>query len=134
MYRIDLLSRIPIYEQIIEQTEKFITAGVLKSGDALPSVRSLSMSLHANPNTVQRAFTELERRGLISTFQGKGCFIRPDAKKSLSAKARERLGELKELCRELIAAGVSRDEIIKEINYITTDTDTKGVDLNDKTE
>lgn len=127
MYRIDLLSRVPIYEQIISQTEKYIITGVLKPGDALPSVRGLSLSLHANPNTVQRAFTELERRGLISTFQGKGCFIRPDAKDVLSDKARQRLGEVKELCQELIAAGVSRDEIIKEINNITLDNETKGV-------
>ncbi|MBR4256180.1 MAG: GntR family transcriptional regulator [Clostridia bacterium] len=127
MYRIDLLSRVPIYEQIISQTEKYIITGVLKPGDALPSVRGLSLSLHANPNTVQRAFTELERRGLISTFQGKGCFIRPDAKDVLSDKARQRLGEVKELCQELIAAGVSRDEIIREINNITLDNETKGV-------
>lgn len=127
MYRIDLLSRVPIYEQIIAQTEKYIITGVLKPGDALPSVRGLSLSLHANPNTVQRAFTELERRGLISTFQGKGCFIRPDAKDVLSDKARQRLGEVKELCQELIAAGVSRDEIIREINNITLDNETKGV-------
>ena len=127
MYRIDLLSRVPIYEQIISQTEKYIITGVLKPGDALPSVRGLSLSLHANPNTVQRAFTELERRGLISTFQGKGCFIRPDAKDVLSDKARQRLGEVKELCQELIAAGVSRDEIIIEINNITLDNETKGV-------
>ncbi len=132
MYRIDLLSRIPIYEQITEQTEKFIIAGVLKPGDALPSVRSLSMSLHANPNTVQRAFTELERRGLISTFQGKGCYVRPDAKDVLTAKARQRLGELKDLCRELIAAGIGAEEIIKEINNIS-DNETKGVDRYDKT-
>ena len=127
MYRIDLLSRVPIYEQIISQTEKYIITGVLKPGDALPSVRGLSLSLHANPNTVQRAFTELERRGLISTFKGKGCFIRPDAKDVLSDKARQRLGEVKELCQELIAAGVSRDEIIREINNITLDNETKGV-------
>ncbi len=127
MYRIDLLSRVPIYEQIISQTEKYIITGVLKPGDALPSVRGLSLSLHANPNTVQRAFTELERRGLIITFQGKGCFIRPDAKDVLSDKARQRLGEVKELCQELIAAGVSRDEIIREINNITLDNETKGV-------
>ncbi len=121
MYRIDLLSRVPIYEQIIEQTKKFIIAGVMKPGDALPSVRSLSLSLHANPNTVQRAFTELERRGLISTLQGKGCFIRPDAKEILSARAKERLSEVTALCRELILAGVDKSEIIKEINNITVD-------------
>ena len=126
MYRIDLLSRVPIYEQIIGQTEKFIIAGVLSPGDALPSVRSLSLSLHANPNTVQRAFTELERRGLINTLQGKGCFVRPDAKEILTARAKERLSEVTALCRELILAGVDKADIIKEINNISADDKKKG--------
>ncbi len=118
MYRIDLLSRIPIYEQIIAQTEKFITSGVLKPGDALPSVRSLSIMLHANPNTVARAFTELDRAGIICTVQGKGCFVTDDAKQILKKKAKEKLADVTALCRELIAAGVGKDEIIAEINNI----------------
>ena len=118
MYRIDLLSRIPIYEQIIEQTKRFIAAGVLKPGDALPSVRSLSNSLHANPNTVARAFTELDRAGIICTVQGKGCFVKDDAKKILQVKAKEKLKDVVLLCEELIASGVDRDEIIAEINKI----------------
>ena len=120
MYRIDLLSRIPIYEQIITQTEKLIASGVLKPGDALPSVRSLSMSLHANPNTVARAFTELDRAGLICTVQGKGCFVTDNAKQILKKKAKEKLSDLTALCRELISAGISKDEIISEINNINT--------------
>lgn len=118
MYRIDLLSRVPIYEQITEQTEKFIIAGMLKPGDALPSVRSLSTSLHANPNTVARAFTELDRAGLICTVQGKGCFVTDNAKQILKNKAKDRLAEVAALCKELIAAGIGKDEIIAEINNI----------------
>ena len=123
MYRIDLLSRVPIYEQITEQTEKFIIAGVLKPGDALPSVRSLSTSLHANPNTVARAFTELDRAGLICTMQGKGCFVTDNAKQILKNKAKDRLAEVAALCKELIAAGIGKDEIIAEINNIKENKD-----------
>ena len=123
MYRIDLLSRVPIYEQITEQTEKFIISGVLKPGDALPSVRSLSTSLHANPNTVARAFTELDRAGLICTVQGKGCFVTDNAKQILKNKAKDRLAEVAALCKELIAAGIGKDEIIAEINNIKENKD-----------
>ena len=123
MYRIDLLSRVPIYEQITEQTEKFIIAGVLKPGDALPSVRSLSTSLHANPNTVARAFTELDRAGLICTVQGKGCFVTDNAKQILKNKAKDRLAEVAALCKELMAAGIGKDEIIAEINNIKENKD-----------
>ena len=126
MYRIDLLSRVPIYEQITEQTEKFIISGVLKPGDALPSVRSLSTSLHANPNTVARAFTELDRAGLICTVQGKGCFVTEAAKQIIKKKSKERLSDVSALCRELIAAGITKDEIIAEINKINTDAQKKG--------
>ncbi|MBQ7700694.1 MAG: GntR family transcriptional regulator [Clostridia bacterium] len=123
MYRIDLLSRVPIYEQITEQTEKFIISGVLKPGDALPSVRSLSTSLHANPNTVARAFTELDRAGLICTVQGKGCFVTDNAKQILKNKAKDRLAEVAALCKELIAAGIGKGEIIAEINNIKENKD-----------
>ncbi len=126
MYQIDLLSRVPIYEQIITQTKKLIAAGVLKPGEALPSVRSLSMSLHANPNTVARAFTELDREGVICTVQGKGCFVTEAAKQIIKKKSKERLSDVSALCRELIAAGITKDEIIAEINKINTDAQKKG--------
>ena len=67
MYQIDVMSRTPVYEQIIRQTEEFILKGVLKPGDRMPSVRTLSVELSVNPNTIQKAIAELDRRTLIKS-------------------------------------------------------------------
>ncbi|MBO4423553.1 MAG: GntR family transcriptional regulator [Clostridia bacterium] len=118
MYQIDPLSRVPIYEQIADMTEKLVLSGVLKPGDALPSVRSLSVQLHTNPNTVAKAFAELDSRGIVQSAPGRGCYIRPDAADALKRRARARLAELAQLCRTLKAAGVDREEVISEINKV----------------
>ena len=69
MYQVDVMSRVPVYEQIVEQTKKFILSGILTAGDQIPTVRQLSASLSLNPNTVQKAFKELDRQGLIYSAQ-----------------------------------------------------------------
>ncbi|EEC56496.1 transcriptional regulator, GntR family [[Bacteroides] pectinophilus ATCC 43243] len=79
MYQIDVISRTPVYEQIIRQTEEFILKGVLKPGDRMPSVRTLSVELSVNPNTIQKAIAELDRRTLIKSVPGKGSFISDNA-------------------------------------------------------
>ena len=65
MFVVDVMSRVPVYEQIIKQVEEQVLTGILKEGDKLPSVRSLSVKLSINPNTIQKAYTELDRRQLI---------------------------------------------------------------------
>lgn len=75
MFSIDFQSRIPIYEQIVSQVEQFIISGIIKENDQLPSVRQVAFELGINPNTIQRAYTELERKGVIITVMGKGSFI-----------------------------------------------------------
>ena len=65
MFMIDPMSRQPVYEQIIRQMERFILSGMLAPGDQLPSVRSLSLELSINPNTIQKAYSELDVRGII---------------------------------------------------------------------
>lgn len=77
MFTIDKYSRVPIYEQIIEQVEMHIALGDLAPESLLPSVRSLSVELSVNPNTLQKAYAELERRGLCYSVPGNGCFISP---------------------------------------------------------
>ncbi len=71
MFVIDVMSRVPVYEQIINQVEEQILTGLLNSGDKMPSVRSLSVSLSINPNTIQKAYTELDRKA-YSHSSGKG--------------------------------------------------------------
>ena len=111
MFQIDPLSKIPIYEQIIDQLERFVISGALCAGDPLPSVRSLSVSLRANPNTIQKAYSELDSRGVIRSVPGKGCFVREGAAEILKSREKSRLEELTRLCLELKAAGVTEEEM-----------------------
>lgn len=75
MIIIDYKDRRPIYEQIVERFQELILKGALEPESQLPSVRNLAMELSINPNTIQRAYTELERLGYIYTVKGKGSFI-----------------------------------------------------------
>ena len=111
MFQIDPLSKIPIYEQIINQLERFVISGALQAGDPLPSVRSLSVSLKANPNTIQKAYSELDGRGVIRSVPGKGCFVCEGAADILKSREKSRLSDLTRLCLELKAAGVTEEEM-----------------------
>ena len=81
MIRIDTSSFTPFYEQVKAQLRTRIRSGSLRPGDALPSIRELASSLLLNPNTVARAYRELEQEGWISTRKGKGCFVSETALK-----------------------------------------------------
>ncbi|MFR1765943.1 MAG: GntR family transcriptional regulator [Lachnospira sp.] len=113
MFVIDVMSRTPVYEQIIGQVKEWVLTGILKEGDKLPSVRGLSVKLSINPNTIQKAYTELDRTGIIITVPGKGSFIAPEAVKIVSANSREKTDELVSIVKELAYANVSLDELIK---------------------
>ena len=82
MFNIDKMSRTPLYEQLIEQFESCILSGDIGEDGKLPSVRYLSQHLNINPNTLQRAYAEIERRGLCYSVPGNGRFISPDAPSS----------------------------------------------------
>ncbi len=116
MLYIDIMSRTPVYEQIIEQIEKRIGRGLLKEGDQLPSVRSLSIELSVNPNTIQKAYAELDAKGIISSVPGKGCYVLPGAGDILKGIAKKRLSEITSITAELLLAGVTREEIIDAVN------------------
>ena len=75
MFKIDIMSRVPVYEQIIEQMEKFILTGILSAKEQVPSVRSLSVELSVNPNTIQKAYSDLDRREIIYSVPGRGCAL-----------------------------------------------------------
>ena len=79
MFDIDINSRTPIYEQLYRKVIELILKGVLKEQDKLPSVRTLALELHVNANTIQKAYTLLERDGIIYSLAGRGSFIaKPD--------------------------------------------------------
>ena len=115
MFRIDGMSRTPVYEQLIDQVERLVGGGILSPGDQLPSVRSLSIELSINPNTIQKAYSELDSRGIVRSVPGKGCFVSEDAGESLKKAGMEKLYELTDKVCELSAAGVTRDEIMEAV-------------------
>ena len=123
MFVVDVMSRVPVYEQIIKQVEEQVLTGILKEGDKLPSVRSLSVKLSINPNTIQKAYTELDRRQLIITVPGKGSFISEKAIEVVGANSREKMTELNKIIRELALAGVTKEEIINNIEEVVNNTE-----------
>lgn len=123
MFVVDVMSRVPVYEQIIKQVEEQVLTGILKEGDKLTSVRSLSVKLSINPNTIQKAYTELDRRQLIITVPGKGSFISEKAIEVVGANSREKMTELNKIIRELALAGVTKEEIINNIEEVFNNTE-----------
>lgn len=109
---IDSMSRQPVYEQIVDQVEQMILFGLMRPGEQLPSVRSLSLELSINPNTIQKAYAELDGRGIIYTLPGRGGFVSQNAPELLAEARRSRLGTVRELARELALAGVPEDEVL----------------------
>jgi GntR family transcriptional regulator len=81
MIGVDPTSNVPIYLQIVDAVQQLVAAGQLKPGDQLPTVRQLAVDLRINPNTVARAYLELDRKGVISSQQGRGTYVseQPDA-------------------------------------------------------
>lgn len=115
MLSIDKISRTPIYEQIIEQFEEFVMTGVFAEEAQVPSVRTLSQRLSVNPNTLQKAYAELERRGVCASSPGNGRFVAKGAVAMIRARGAERMGELRELTAQLAAMGVDKALLIRAI-------------------
>lgn len=118
MFQIDSMSRKPVYEQIIEQTERMILTDILNSGDQMPSVRSVSMTNSINPRTILKAYTDLDNRGLIQSVPGKGYFVCNNAKENLMQKGREKMNDLSKLISELFMSGITKEEIISFIDEV----------------
>lgn len=118
MFQIDLMSREPVYEQLVNQTEKFILLGILRPGDKMPSVRQLSAELSVNPNTIQKAFTELDRRGIIFSVNGRGNFISEMAVKALQVSRRKELDGIKPQIIDFAIAGITREEMHEYIDSV----------------
>ena len=126
MIVIDKYSRKPIYEQIIDGIEKQIMSGVMGELDKLPSIRELSVALSINPNTIQKAFLELDRAGIIFSNQGRGCFVAADAKEKIRKRKNERIDEFCALARELSLCGIDRETLISKLDEIYDCADKEG--------
>ena len=109
----------PIYEQIKDGFKKLIATGAIGAGEKLPSVRALATQLSINPNTIQRAYAELESEGYTYSIPGKGSFAAPRSEADRARKA-----ELKEhfrtLAAELRSLGVSEEELCALIKEVST--------------
>ena len=112
MFEVDRFGRTPIYEQIMDQAEKLIALGILGGGDQLPSVRALSEQLNVNPNTLQKAYAELERRGICQSVPGSGRYVSTEARERIRSNANEHLREIERLARRVADAGISRQEAV----------------------
>lgn len=104
-FRLDAHSGIPVYRQLIDQVQGAIAMGLLRPGDQLPTVRQVAVELEINPNTVLRAYREMEIRGLLDTQQGTGTFI---AERPTEPARGERDRQLAQLAAEFVSrAGAS---------------------------
>lgn len=109
------MSRKPIYEQLVEQLQSLIVTDVLKPGDMIPSVRSLSRDCGVNPNTVQKAYNELERVGITYSVPGVGRYVSRDAKKKVQRLMSTSDSELKDVVEKLKLSGMGLHEIIEQV-------------------
>lgn len=114
MVQLDYRDARPIYTQIVDNFKSQIAAGILQNGEKLPSVRELAGSLAINPNTIQRAYRELEMTGWIATVAGKGCFV-CGMPQSTSAEQTELLEQFDKTVAALQALGITREDLIRRI-------------------
>lgn len=122
MLEIDPRSSQPIYEQIVNQIKENIMKGIILPGDQLPSIRQLSSNVLANPNTVSKAYQELERTGVIETVRGRGTFIRTDYEAKVDKEIMSEIKlSLKKLIIEMHYMGLSKEDLDKEIEKIYQD-------------
>lgn len=110
MILIDYQDARPIYEQIVEKFEKLIVRGILEPDSQMPSVRSLAMELSINPNTIQKAYAELERRGYLYSVKGRGNYVAFNDRLK-NKKKEELLAKFLALKNEAQELGISKEEI-----------------------
>ena len=112
-FRLDLATGVPVYRQIIDQILGAIASGAIQGGSQLPTVRQLAVDLSVNPNTVVRAYRELEIRGVLTTQQGIGTFVTAEQVRPDEAVRQRQLDQLVgDLLARAGAAGVTADEVL----------------------
>ena len=128
MFQIDVMSRVPVYEQIVQQAERFLVCGILQPGDKLPSVRALSVELSINPNTIQKAYAEMDRRGLVVSVPGRGIFVTEAISEQKNVVRKEKLDQLTVFLKELKELQVTEEMVtacVSEVFKETTSSEKK---------
>ena len=119
-WALEFHSGIPVYMQIIHHVQAAVASGQLKEGDQLPTIRALREKLEVNPNTVAKAYRELQHLGIITAQHGSGYFVAEGAMSRLPAlSTKEKKAKLEELCRRISAEarghGISFDELVTQL-------------------
>ena len=123
-FRLDLRSGVPVYRQIIDQVVGGIAAGTLAAGDQLPTVRQAAVDLSINPNTVVRAYRELEIRGVLETQQGTGTFISHQKVKRDEVERQRRLSRLVgEFVSQAGSAGFTVKDLLEQLHDLQGDSE-----------
>jgi GntR family transcriptional regulator len=121
-FRLDLATGVPAYRQIIDQILGAIASGAIRGGSQLPTVRQLAVDLSVNPNTVVRAYRELEIRGVLTTQQGIGTFVTAEQVRPDEAVRQRQLDQLVgDLLARAGAAGVTADEVLVRLQEFIAD-------------
>ncbi len=117
---VDPRSGVPIYLQVIEQIKRSVALGILSAGEQLPTVKQLALDLTINPNTVAKAYRELERDGVIETAAGRGSFVRSNGSVESTKSAAKDVARdaLESAVREAKSIGLSADDIRELTNTI----------------
>ena len=115
---IDLKDRRPIYEQLIDQIMDMVLHGVMQPGEQLPSVRALAGELAINPNTIQKAYAELERRGITYSVPGRGSFVSAELQVVTEEYRRRILSDARALLEEAHATGMTAQDFLPLIGQV----------------
>jgi GntR family transcriptional regulator len=113
-FRLDPHSGVPVYRQLIDQVQAAIATSALRTGDQLPTVRRVAVDLAINPNTVARAYREMELRGILDTQQGTGTFV---AHNPVETTPAERRRQLAQLVTEFVARAGSAGITVRELSH-----------------
>lgn len=128
MFSIDLTSRTPIYEQIYKKMIELIITGTLRENDQIPSVRSLAKDINVNPNTVAKAYQELERNGIIYSLQGRGSFISKPDNTIIKDAA---LNDFDKTVHDAFQKGITSEELKQRIDKLEAENDNREGDNHD---
>lgn len=116
MFSIDYKNPMPIYEQLVEKIESFIFQGVFKADEQLPSVRQLAMDLSINPNTIQKAYSMLDAKGMTYSVKGRGIFVSSDYQKAKDTRIQVIKEDILDLTKQAESLGVTRTQVINWID------------------
>lgn len=115
MLTLNRLSSVPVYEQIISGIERDILLGAIKANDRLPSVRDLASMLDTNPNTVQKAYAELNARNIIVSIQSSGAYVSEKAIEKIKEHKLTLLAKINEISYELCSAGIDLNSVTEQV-------------------